>query len=581
MKDIRFLLKTHYTGSRALIVGIDRYKAASPLSYAVSDAQEVREVLVSEFDFSSENIIYLADEQATRANILKAFLRFANDDVGLDERIIIFYAGHGHTVTGSRGEVGYLVPYDADPSDLSTLIRWDELTRNAQLIRAKHMLFIMDACYSGLALTRQAQSGSSRFLKDMMLRISRQVLTAGKANEVVADAGGPLPNHSVFTGHLIQGLQGNAAIQDGIITASGLMAYVYGKVAHDGNSNQTPHYGHFEGDGDFILRAPMLNGLEEEEQKDLDRMIVIPFPDEVQNRQDSISTKVQQVKGLLASESSHIELHDFLVKELRRLLEITTVDDFNIGVSFSTEEFLRRLAKYEEASFDFSIILACVAHWARPSHLTTMQKFIARSTDRIKVQNGLVIWSELCWYPMLLELYCAGIAAIDGQRYDSLAAIFSTIIPKTGYRSKYETFVEGVSSNVGELIKTSKQIPGHEKNYVPLSEYLYKILQPKLDDALFLGGSYEQSFDRFEVLFALVVADLRVANGQSLWGPIGRFGWKHSAQDNSPLERVISEGRKLKDEWSPIKAGLFGGSFERFDNVATQYLERIGRLAWF
>jgi hypothetical protein len=59
----------------------------------------------------------------------------------------------------------------------------------------------MDACYGGLAVSRDVQAGSSRFLKDMYQRFSRQVITAGKADEVVADTGGPLPNHSVFTGH--------------------------------------------------------------------------------------------------------------------------------------------------------------------------------------------------------------------------------------------------------------------------------------------------------------------------------------------------------------------------------------------
>ena len=146
--------------------------------------------------------------------------------------------------------------------DFATFIRWDELTRNAELIRAKHMFFIMDACYGGLALNRYLHPGSTRFLKDMMLRYSRQVLTAGKADEVVSDSGGPLPNHSVFTGHLIEGLRGKAATEDGIITAGGLMAYVYGKVAKDKNSNQTPHYGYFDGDGDFIIQAPELAELE-------------------------------------------------------------------------------------------------------------------------------------------------------------------------------------------------------------------------------------------------------------------------------------------------------------------------------
>ncbi len=112
--------------------------------------------------------------------------------------------------TSARGDVGFLVPYDGHPGNLSTLLRWDEFTRNGDLIRAKHLLFLMDACYSGLAVTRAAPPGSLRFVRDMMIRPTRLVLAAGKANEPVADSGGPLPHHSIFTGHLLQALGGAA-----------------------------------------------------------------------------------------------------------------------------------------------------------------------------------------------------------------------------------------------------------------------------------------------------------------------------------------------------------------------------------
>src|SRR3990170_1525736 len=36
------------------------------------------------------------------------------------------------------------------------------------------------------------------------------------------------------------------------------MHYVYDRLAHDENANQTPHYGHIDGDGDCILIAPGL-----------------------------------------------------------------------------------------------------------------------------------------------------------------------------------------------------------------------------------------------------------------------------------------------------------------------------------
>src|SRR6267142_584718 len=121
--------------------------------------------------------------------------------------------------------------------------------------------------------TRGLQAGSARFIKDMMVRYSRQVLTAGKADEVVADSGGPLPAHSIFTGHLIEGLRGKAATTNGAITANSLMAYVYQCVANDQNSNQTPHYGYFDGDGDFVFAARELDGDAREKKKDVDELV--------------------------------------------------------------------------------------------------------------------------------------------------------------------------------------------------------------------------------------------------------------------------------------------------------------------
>ena len=434
LRDLRFLLKTHYTNSRALVIGINQYMNASPLSYAVSDAEEIRDVLVSDLAFPTENITYLVDSEATKENILRSFMRLTADDVELDERIMIFFAGHGHTRTGIRGEVGYLVPYDADMTNFSTFIRWDELTRNAELIRAKHMLFIMDACYGGLALTRSLHAGSTRFLKDMMLRYSRQVLTAGKADEVVSDSGGPLPNHSVFTGHLIEGLRGKAATENGVITASGLMSYVYGKVANDKNSNQTPHYGYFDGDGDFILHAPQLAELEKADDKDIDSLVVVPYAEEEFSR-ETTPNKIKKIKSLLANDSSSIELHDFVIEEIRRFLSNTSEDNFKVQGQFSKDELLERISKYENIGNDLALISACIAYWAKPTHKAILQKILARSTDRLELQGGLVAWLNLRWYPLILELYCAGIAAVEGKRYDSLANIFYTAVSPSEYRS--------------------------------------------------------------------------------------------------------------------------------------------------
>lgn len=581
MRDIRFLLKTHYTNSRALIIGINRYKTASPLSYAVNDAQGIRDVLLKEMGFLSESVTCLFDDEATRENIIRAFLDYTGDNVELDERILVFFAGHGYTRTGIRGEVGYLVPHDADLVDSSTLIRWDDLTRNAELVRAKHMLFIMDACYGGLALTRNIHSGSTRFLKDMMLRYSRQVLTAGKADEVVSDSGGPLPGHSVFTGHLIEGLRGKAVTQQGLLTASGLMSYVYGKVASDPKSNQTPHYGYFDGDGDFILSSPQLADLEKAQDKDLDRLFVVPFADDEPLR-DLPQERVKKVKLLLASESLSIELHDFVVEEVKRFLARSGEDFFRVEGRFSQEELLDRLARYDELVGDLSILVACLAYWAKQIHLPILQKVLSRSSDRLDSRGGIVAWLSLRWYPLIIELYCGGIAAVENRRYDSLASMFYARVGASRYPREEEYFVEAIAGEILELLQANvfNQLPGHERHHVPMSEYLFKALQPRLDDALFIGKNYSRSFDEFEVIFALAVVDLRAQRGDHIWVPVGRFGWKQR-QSDAPLSRLLNEARVAGENWQPLKAGLFGGSLSRFTSAAEALEQWIGRLNWW
>jgi tetratricopeptide (TPR) repeat protein len=86
----------------------------------------------------------------------------------------------------------------------------------------------------------------------MARREARQMLTAGGADQQVADSG---PNgHSVFTWILLQGLDGRADLNgDGVITATELAAYVAPAVS--ALSHQTPAFGSLPGSegGDFMF----------------------------------------------------------------------------------------------------------------------------------------------------------------------------------------------------------------------------------------------------------------------------------------------------------------------------------------
>ncbi len=246
-----------YRESWAAVIGIDAYQTWPALSYASNDAQAVRDLLLNKYNFKPDHVFLLLDKQATRQNILSLLGdKLANPDlVKHEDRVFVFFAGHGATRHLASGrDLGYIIPVDADLSNYEgQAISMTNFQDIAEAIPAKHLLFVMDSCYSGLALTRGGGGVPiGNYLLEISRRIARQMFTAGGADQQVADNG---PNgHSVFTWTLLQALDGRADLNgDGVITATELAAYVTPAVS--ALSHQTPSFGNLPGSegGDFIF----------------------------------------------------------------------------------------------------------------------------------------------------------------------------------------------------------------------------------------------------------------------------------------------------------------------------------------
>ncbi|MCL2523446.1 MAG: polysaccharide deacetylase family protein [Betaproteobacteria bacterium] len=250
-------ITTGYEKSWAIVIGIDDYAKWPKLEYASRDAQSVADVLTGQFGFPSAQVIVLKNQEATRNNILAAFHdRLGEGRTQKNDRVFVFFAGHGATRRLASGrDLGYIIPVDSDPKEFaSDAIAMTDIQNIAESLPAKHVLFVMDACYSGLGLTRGGPS-SSAFLRENARRTARQMLTAGGADQQVADSG---PNgHSVFTWVLLQALSGKGDLNgDGLITGTELAAYLAPAVA--AVAQQTPAFGSLPGSqgGEFVFQVP-------------------------------------------------------------------------------------------------------------------------------------------------------------------------------------------------------------------------------------------------------------------------------------------------------------------------------------
>jgi peptidoglycan/xylan/chitin deacetylase (PgdA/CDA1 family)/uncharacterized caspase-like protein len=308
-----------YRESFAAIIGINDYRHWPKLSYAVADARAMKELLVSRFGFRPENVFVLLDREATREGILSLLGDKLADAsrVQREDRVLVFFAGHGVTRQLPNGRaLGYLVPADADQKNYhSQAISMTNFQDISEAIPAKHLFFVMDACYSGLALTRGSGLSApdhSSFLREVTRRAARQVLTAGGADEQVAD-NGPA-GHSIFTWTLLQGLEGRADLDgDSVITAAELYAYVGPGVS--ALSRQTPAFGNLAGSegGEFVFQVGHEREYLGEESRQLDaRAIAVNAElekarralEEERDRSEALKRKLAAVQDELPAPAS-------------------------------------------------------------------------------------------------------------------------------------------------------------------------------------------------------------------------------------------------------------------------------------
>jgi uncharacterized caspase-like protein len=290
---------TLYGDSWAVVIGINNYQNWPKLSYAVADAQSVAARLQSDFGFKKDHMFELYDRNASRRNITEVLGYTLADPTRIkpQDRVFIFYAGHGATRSLPSGShLGYLIPQDADLDKYPVnSISMSQINDFSALIPAKHVYFVMDSCYAGLALTRSGKAAQPyNYLEHVTSRQARQILTAGGADQEVSDSG---PNgHSVFTWAFLQALDGKADTDDnGYITASEIGTYVSPVVAS--YAPQTPAFGNLLGNqgGDFVFELAANNQQRQQMQAQQERVQQIAA---LTARQDDLSAAVARVLEL-------------------------------------------------------------------------------------------------------------------------------------------------------------------------------------------------------------------------------------------------------------------------------------------
>jgi formylglycine-generating enzyme required for sulfatase activity len=248
------------------VIGIDRYHHWRPLANAVRDATGTV-ALFQRLGFEQVTAPLLDDRATGKA--IQSLVTDGLRMLGPDDSLVLFYAGHGgtreHRFDHRVVKTGYLIPVDASssPGEVATWIDLEGWLRAVSLLPAKHILVVLDACHSGIALDpiikwRDLGSWKGEPLSTLKARRSRRIITSALDDQVALDSG-PVYGHSLFTGCLIEGL--THGIRGGgsrVTTGSELGLYVQRRVEAYPDSRQTPDFGTFAFDDRGEMVIPLL-----------------------------------------------------------------------------------------------------------------------------------------------------------------------------------------------------------------------------------------------------------------------------------------------------------------------------------
>lgn len=229
----------------ALLVGISDYSSGKwldDLPTTSGDVARVATFLLHEQGFDHVRVLTEGNvtQPAVRGVILNEFR-----EIGADDELLVYWSGHGVDVPDAEGaSTGYLpVSSTVGEDDVASMIEMGDLTRWQRRIAAEKVVYLIDACFSGLAVATKSTPLRLNPLKTREINLrqlagkSAHILTAGESNQKAI--AGERWDGSLFTWAVLQGLRGGADAhtedfpRDGLVHLSELESYVWSAMDYE------------------------------------------------------------------------------------------------------------------------------------------------------------------------------------------------------------------------------------------------------------------------------------------------------------------------------------------------------------
>lgn len=281
-----------------------------------------------------------------------------------------------------------------------------------------------------------------------------------------------------------------------------------------------------------------------------------------------------RVKKYLSSKQYDIEFADIIEKwGTEAYNQITEVAHYNFQLS--KEAFERYLEIHLRAIAPLLDAAILTARWGNGWHIKLFGEILIKLCIR-PMKHGEIITEGTQYLhalaPMLL-LNTIGIACVKYGRFKELNNILKLSVPAGNFMGIYREpllFLLGGTHWNNEIWTVLMGA----SYYYPFSSFFLWQLEPIFKDYFITKSEYENVFYMWEHLKSLMygynkcyLIEFSVPMGNFFHQ---RIEYKMRKKEPEPYTLFFEEADKLKNNWEPIKQGMFGGSYDNYKQIHEQ-----------
>ena len=291
---------------------------------------------------------------------------------------------------------------------------------------------------------------------------------------------------------------------------------------------------------------------------------------------------MERLKKYLSSKQYDIEFADIIEKwRTEAYNQITEVAHYNFQLS--KEVFERYLELHLRAIAPLLDATILTARWGKEWHIKLLGDILIKLCIR-PMKNGKITTEGTQYLhalaPMLL-LNTIGIACVKYGRFKELNNILKLSVPEGNFMGYYRQPLLYLLGGTHWTYETWNNLMG-TNYYYPFSLFFLGQLEPVFKDYFITKSEYENVFYMWEHLKSLMygynkcyLIKFSVPMGHFL---LHRNKDKMGYKEVEPYTLFFEEADKLKNNWEPIKQGMFGGSYGNYKQTYEQveaYLSTI------